>query len=106
MYYLLTYDVVPEYLEKREQFRESHIELALAAVSRGELRLGGALTEPTLGAALLFEGDSPKVAEDFVTKDPYVLNGLVKSWSINEWSIALGAGVPAKEIDFGMKQGN
>ena len=106
MYYLLTYDVIPEYLEKREQYRESHIELALAAVSRGELRLGGAFTGPSLGAALLFEGNSPQVAEEFATKDPYVLNGLVKSWSINEWSIALGAGVPAKEIDFGTKQGN
>ena len=101
MYYLLTYDVVPEYLEKREQYRESHIKLALSAVNRGELRLGGALTEPSLGAALLFEGSSPKVAEDFANQDPYVLNGLVKSWHVNEWSIALGAGVAAKEIGFG-----
>ncbi len=93
MYYLLTYDVIPEYLEKREAYRESHIQLALSAVNRGELRLGGALTGPSLGAALLFEGDSPQVAESFANQDPYVLNGLVKSWQVNEWSILLGAGV-------------
>jgi uncharacterized protein YciI len=96
MYYLLTYDVIPEYLEKREQFRKSHLQLALSAVSRGELRLGGALTAPSLGAVLLFEGESAKVAEDFAAQDPYVLNGLVTSWYVNEWSIVLGAGVEPK----------
>lgn len=106
MYYLLTYDVIPEYLEKRESFREAHLQLALSAVSRGELRLGGALTAPSLttpsltaaslGAGLLFEGESAKVAEDFAAQDPYVLNGLVTSWHVNEWSIVLGAGVEPK----------
>ncbi|MEH6710236.1 MAG: YciI-like protein [Paraglaciecola polaris] len=93
MYYLLTYDVKADYLTTRGAFREEHLKLALSAVSRGELRLGGALTEPTLGAALLFEGSSAKVAEDFAAQDPYVLNGLVKSWQVNEWAIVLGAGV-------------
>ena len=97
MYYLLTYDVIPEYLEKREAYRETHLQLALSAVSRGELRLGGALTEPSLGAVLLFEGSSPKVAEDFANQDPYVLNGLVKNWNVNEWFIVLGAGVELKQ---------
>jgi uncharacterized protein YciI len=98
MYYLLTYDVVPEYLEKREKYRDSHLKHALSAVSRGELRLGGALAAPSLGATLLFEGNSPKVAEDFATQDPYVLQGLVTRWYINEWSIVLGAGVDSKEM--------
>jgi uncharacterized protein YciI len=96
MYYLLTYDVIPEYLEKRESFREAHLQLALSAVSRGELRLGGALAAASLGAVLLFEGESAKVAEDFAAQDPYVLNGLVTSWHVNEWSIVLGAGVEPK----------
>ena len=98
MYYLLTYDVVQGYLQKREAYREEHLKLAISAADRGELRLGGALTEPTIGAALLFEGSCAKVAEDFATRDPYVLNGLVKSWHVNEWSIVLGAGVESKKI--------
>lgn len=103
MYYLLTYDVIPDYLEKREAFRELHLQLAVSAANRGELRLAGALTNPSIGATLLFEGESPKVAEDFAKKDPYVVNGLVRKWSVNEWGIVLGAGVEPKEISSALK---
>ncbi|ABG40374.1 YCII-related protein [Paraglaciecola sp. T6c] len=93
MYYLLTYDVEPDYLKKREAHRDEHLKLAQAACERGELRLGGALTEPTLGAALVFEGASPNVAEEFAKNDPYVRHGLVKNWHVNEWAIVIGAGI-------------
>tara|TARA_R110002012_G_scaffold208562_2_gene378677 strand:- start:971 stop:1261 length:291 start_codon:yes stop_codon:yes gene_type:complete len=93
MYYLLTYDVEPDYLKKREAYRDEHLKLAQTACARGELRLGGALTEPTLGAALLFEGASPNVAEEFAKSDPYVRHGLVKKWQVNEWAIVIGAGI-------------
>ncbi|WOH35932.1 YciI-like protein [Thalassotalea fonticola] len=99
MYFLLTYEVVPDYLERRVEFRDAHIKLALSAVNRGELRLGGALTEPNDGAVLLFEGNSPEVAENFAKHDPYVLNGLVKSWQVRSWSIVLGAGVAPHNIE-------
>ncbi|MDO6839125.1 YciI-like protein [Paraglaciecola chathamensis] len=93
MYYLLTYDVEPDYLAKREAYREEHLKLAQAACSRGELCLGGALTTPTLGAALVFKGESARVAEDFAKNDPYVRHGLVKHWQVNEWAIVIGAGI-------------
>ena len=57
MYYLLTYDVLPDYIERRAEFRQSHLDLATAAVNRGELLLGGALAEPTDSALLLFKGE-------------------------------------------------
>ncbi len=93
MYYLLTYNVEPDYLQKREAYREEHLKLAQAACARGELRLGGALTEPTLGAALLFEGASPNVAKEFAKNDPYVRHGLVKNWHVNQWAIVIGTGI-------------
>ncbi|WNC72360.1 YciI-like protein [Thalassotalea psychrophila] len=99
MYFLLTYDVVSDYIERRTEFRDAHIKLALSAVDRGELRLGGALTEPNDGAVLLFEGDSPDVAESFAKRDPYVLNGLVKNWQVRSWSIIIGAGVSPQNIE-------
>ena len=101
MYYLLSYDVVPDYMVRREAFRDAHIELALSAVSRGELLLGGALTEPSDGAVLLFQGNSPQVAENFAKQDPYILNGLVKSWQVRAWSIVLGAGVSPQNFAAG-----
>ena len=63
MHYLLFYDCVPEYLERRGEFREAHLELARAAEARGELVLGGAFAEPADGAVLLFRGDSSAAAE-------------------------------------------
>jgi len=59
MHYLLIYDVVPDYAERRVPFRAQHIAQARAAVARGDLILGGALADPVDGAVLLFKGDSP-----------------------------------------------
>ncbi len=65
--------------------------MAKEAVSRGELILGGAFASPTDGAVLLFEGDSPEVAERFARADPYVANGAVKRWHVREWNTVVGA---------------
>ena len=90
MHYLLMYDTAPDYLERRGTFRSQHLGLAREAHARGELVLGGALANPVDGAILLFKGDSPKVAEDFATADPYVKNGLIKSWRVREWTTVVG----------------
>ncbi len=95
MYFLLFYDVVPDYLERRVAYRQEHLELARAAQSRGELLLGGALADPADGAVLLFQGESPAVAEDFAAQDPYVAAGLVTQWKVRAWTIVAGAGVAA-----------
>jgi len=90
MHYLLFYDVVPNYVERRQPFRAQHLALARAAHARGELILGGALADPVDGAVLLFRGDSPAVAENFALADPYVQNGLVKSWRVRTWTTVVG----------------
>ena len=43
MHYLLFYDVVDDYVRRREPFRAAHLAHARRAVARGELVLGGAL---------------------------------------------------------------
>ncbi|MGE5456936.1 MAG: YciI-like protein [Methanococcaceae archaeon] len=90
MHYLLFYEVVPDYVERRAEFRNEHLKLAWEAHRRGELLLGGALIEPVDGAMLLFEGDSPAVAEQFALSDPYVRNGLVENWSVRQWATVVG----------------
>ncbi len=90
MHYLLFYDVVDGYTEKRVPFRAAHLAHARQAVARGELVLGGALANPADGALLLFKGASPRVAEAFAEADPYVRNGLVKSWRVREWTTVVG----------------
>jgi uncharacterized protein YciI len=92
MHYLLFYDVVPDYVERRAAFRDEHLSLAWAAHARGELVLGGALEDPVDGAVLLFSGDSPAVAESFAAHDPYVRNGLVTRWRVRTWKTVAGSG--------------
>ena len=90
MHYLLIYQVADDYLQRREQWRGSHLALAQAAVERGELILGGALTDPADQAVLLFETASPEAVERFAQSDPYVLNGLVQSWRVRPWLTVVG----------------
>jgi uncharacterized protein YciI len=95
MHYLLFYDAVDNYAERRTPFREAHIAYARAAVARGELVLGGAVADPADGAVLLFRADSPAAAANFAKSDPYVLNGLIKDWRVREWITVVG---PAAEV--------
>jgi uncharacterized protein YciI len=95
MHYLLFYDVIDDYAERRLPFRTAHLKFARKAVERGELVLGGALADPVDGAVLLFRGSSPEVAERFAKADPYVTNGLVTRWYVREWTTVVG---PEAEI--------
>jgi len=90
MHYLLFYEVGEDYVSRRAEFRDAHLEKAWNASDRGELVLGGALANPVDGAVLLFRGDSPDVAEKFARADPYVTSGLVKRWHIREWATVAG----------------
>ena len=89
-WWLLFYDVVPDYLERRGEFRAEHLGLATAAHERGELVLAGALAEPADGAVLVFRGDDASAAEQFAAADPYVRNGLVSSWRVRPWTVVVG----------------
>jgi hypothetical protein len=90
MHFLLFYDVVPDYIERRPQFRDEHLSHAWKAHGRGELLLAGAFAEPVDGAVFLFLGDSPDVAEKFAQADPYVRNGLVTHWRVRHWTTVVG----------------
>jgi uncharacterized protein len=90
MYYLLLYDVVPDYAERRAALRDEHLALGRAAHERGELVMGGALAGPVDGAVLLFRGDSPQVAERFAQADPYVRHGLITHWLVRQWTVVIG----------------
>lgn len=91
MHYLLVYEVSDDYLERRGEFRGVHLQLAWDAHERGELIFGGALADPVDSTLLLFQGESPAVAERFAEADPYVKNGLVKRWRVRPWTTVVGA---------------
>jgi uncharacterized protein YciI len=90
MHYLLFYDVVENYAERRAPFRAAHLACAQKAVAAGDLVLAGAFANPVDGTALLFKGSSASAAEAFAKNDPYVTNGLVTKWRVREWTTVVG----------------
>jgi uncharacterized protein len=97
MYYLLLYEVVDDYVARRAPLRQEHLSLAQAAAERGELLLAGAFDSPVDGAALVFRAADPSVVEQFVSRDPYVTNGLVTRWRIRPWKVVVGCDWRAEE---------
>jgi len=91
MHWLLTYELVDDYLERRAPLRAEHLELAEAAHQRGELVLAGALADPADRAVLVFRADDASVAEGFATADPYVRARLVTRWEVRPWTVVVGA---------------
>ena len=91
MHYLLFYEVVDNYVERRKPFRALHLSHAQEAAERGDLLLAGAFADPVDGAALLFRGDSLAAVEAFAKSDPYVLNGLVTRWRVREWTTVVSS---------------
>ena len=90
MHYLLTYDLADDYLERRGEFRNEHLKLAWDAHQRGEIIVAGALSDPADMAVLMFQGDSPEVAERFAKADPYVVHGLVTGYKVRQWNTVVG----------------
>jgi len=90
MHLALIYELVDDYLDRRPPLREEHLGLAKEAHERGELLLAGAFVEPADRALLVWETEDEDVIRRFAEADPYVRNGLVKSWSIRKWNVVVG----------------
>ena len=90
MHFLLMYELAPDYLERRGQYRDEHLKLAWDAHERGEIVIAGALADPADMAVLLFQGDSPAAAESFAKADPYVIHGLVTGYRVRQWNTVVG----------------
>jgi uncharacterized protein YciI len=93
-YFALFYDVVDNFVSRRSAFREEHLRLAREAFRRGELLLGGALTDPADRALLVFRTAERSTVEAFARNDPYVVGGLVTRWEVRPWAVVIGDGVP------------
>ena len=91
MYFLLFYEVVDDFVERRTAIRAPHLEKVEAAHARGEIVMAGALADPVDGALLLFAGPDEGAAERFAREDPYVREGLVTAWRVRKWNVVVGA---------------
>ena len=82
----LSYEYVPDMLERRAPHREAHLALVSEWSERGELVIAGALGDPPHGAFFGFAAQPDRVAE-FVAADPYVAAGLVTAHRIVPWTV-------------------
>lgn len=89
-HWLLRYELAPDYLARRGEYRDSHLALAWAASARDELVLGGAVGDPVEEALLLFR--THEAAEAFAAYDPYVVSGIVTGWRVVPWRTVVGEG--------------
>lgn len=90
MHYVVIYETVDGYVEKRVPYRAGHLAYADEAHARGELVMAGALADPADTALLVFRADSPAVAEEFARNDPYVKAGLIRKWTVRPWTVVIG----------------
>ena len=87
LHQLLSYQYVPDILERREPHREGHLALVRRWKDDGQLLMAGPLGDPPHGAAFLFKVEDPAAVEPFVEADPYVAAGLVSGWRIEPWKV-------------------
>jgi uncharacterized protein len=90
-FFALTYDVVPNFAERRLPFREAHLRLVRDAHDRGQLLFAGALGDPPDGALLVFRTESAAAVDEFARADPYVREGLATAWQVRPWNVVIGA---------------
>lgn len=90
-HFILFYEYVADYLDKRTPFRPAHFALCQQAAARGDLFLAGACADAgePLGV-LVFQVTDRKTVEDFAKADPYVINGIATSWQVREWTTVIG----------------
>ncbi|SFV32271.1 YciI-like protein [Thermoflavifilum thermophilum] len=90
MYYVLFYELVNDYMERRKPLREAHLQLIRDLHAQGYAIMAGALDNPPDRALLVFRTDDVSVIEQFVKQDPYVQHGLVTHWEIRPWHVVVG----------------
>jgi uncharacterized protein YciI len=91
MYFIVFYDYVENVIERRAPYREAHLSVVKEYVDRGDVVLGGAFANPADGAAIVFRVENRSIVEEFVKRDPYVVNKLVTKWRIREWTVVVGS---------------
>jgi len=97
-HYLLRYDLAPDYLARRGDYRDAHLALAWKASEAGTLLLGGAVGDPVESALLLFT--DADAARAFAEADPYVGAGIVTAWRMLPWTTVVGdeAATPVRSV--------
>ncbi|GBF96020.1 hypothetical protein Rsub_08835 [Raphidocelis subcapitata] len=103
-YWVLRYEYVADILERRGPYREAHLRGAQAKLATGQLVCAGATGTPPDGGLFLFKDISQEDVEAFVTADPYFKNGLITSYKISNYAVAVAVCGCKTDTLFGTKE--
>jgi uncharacterized protein len=86
--HVMTYRAVENFLTLAREHGPAHVARLHEFHARGELLMVGTFDEPMNGDAMgIFT--SHEAAEEFIAGDPFVLNGVVASWTLRPWNEVL-----------------
>jgi uncharacterized protein len=86
--YVVFYESAEGLAEKVPLHAADHREHWNGFLERGELLMIGPFGDPqTQGSMAVFT--TREAAENFARNDPFVVNGVVRSWEIREWNEAV-----------------
>ena len=88
--YVLQYVYVENALEKRQPHRQAHLALINKEAEKGNVVLAGAVDNPPNGGLLILRNLTAEAIEQLVRQDPYVINGVVKYYSIKPYMAVVG----------------
>ena len=84
MKYLMTYAAGPDFRALAREHGAAHRARLQEFHARGELLMAGPLDEPPSGDAIgIFT--TREAAEEFVAGDPFVVHGVVATWTVRPW---------------------
>jgi uncharacterized protein YciI len=81
---VLSYDVAALALLKVPLHLAAHRARQDEFHKRGVLLMAGAYSNPMQGALAIFTDRA--AAEEFAKNDPFVLNGIVAKWTVQDWN--------------------
>jgi uncharacterized protein len=86
--YVLFYESAPDVLTTAPVHLPAHRARLVEFHARGVLLMVGTFGDPvTEGSMAIFS--TREAAEEFVKDDPFVLHGVVRSWTLREWNEVL-----------------
>lgn len=91
-YKILTYDYVPDIVERRDPYRPGHLANIDAHVADGTVVIAGAVGEPVHGGSIVFADVDDGVIAKFVAADPYMAAELITAWRVEPWNVVAAAG--------------
>ncbi|MDA8216741.1 MAG: YciI family protein [Dehalococcoidales bacterium] len=79
----------PDYVERRQAFREEHLARMRRLRDEGKVLLGGAWVDPPDGALIIYQTGSMPEVWALIDNDPYYRAGLWPEVRVREWNVVI-----------------